>query len=495
MQRKFTGLLFLILLCSCRGRPFVDYIAIQGDEGEKNLLQSALAESPGLAELSFELEREGGPKADIIISFYSSWEFENAGGDLMLSKTWFVPRSDPLDGRKAVSLASCLEGTETLIPLEELSPPYAGLRVEGLAAGDPEYPLVRAVGIRVSPVKETKRLAGKARALEAYIEGLPKPLVREPPRIAWIVSGGDLMLDRGAENILFEEGPAGIFGATADMLSSADLALVNLEGPVSSRGKKVTKSFNFRFDPKTASALKAAGLDAVLQANNHAFDFGKEAFLDSLTHLDDAGVGVLGAGLTDEEAARPWIAEAAGVECRVYGLASFPRERNGWDGLTAAASSDTPGMLHAGRRGEELLKAHFVEDANGKPLASLDIVLFHGGVEWSRQPNQATRELYTDLVRAGADLVIGSHPHIVQGFEWIEGKPVFWSLGNYVFGGMENTDGGEEGLFIRLGYWGARLVYLEPYALILSHTRTEIAPDEGLETFYDRSRALREAQR
>jgi poly-gamma-glutamate synthesis protein (capsule biosynthesis protein) len=153
-------------------------------------------------------------------------------------------------------------------------------------------------------------------------------------------------------------------------------------------------------------------------------------------------------------------------------------------------------MLHAGKGGNELLKAHFVKDDDPGSLsetggASLDIVLFHGGIEWSTRPDKPTRELYTDLIRAGADLVIGSHPHIVQGFEWVEGKPVFWSLGNYVFGGMENTDGGEEGLFIRLGYWGSHLVYLKPYALSLSHTRTRTAPDEMLVTFYGRSRALK----
>jgi poly-gamma-glutamate synthesis protein (capsule biosynthesis protein) len=146
-------------------------------------------------------------------------------------------------------------------------------------------------------------------------------------------------------------------------------------------------------------------------------------------------------------------------------------------------------MLHAGKGGGDLLKAHFArDDAPGGP--SLDIVLFHGGVEWSTRPDKPTRELYTDLVRAGADLIIGSHPHIVQGFEWVEGKPVFWSLGNYVFAGLENTEGGEEGLFIRLGYWGSRLVYLKPYALSLSYTRTNTAPDEMLVSFYRRSRAL-----
>jgi poly-gamma-glutamate synthesis protein (capsule biosynthesis protein) len=327
------------------------------------------------------------------------------------------------------------------------------------------------------------------------------PLIREKPHITWIASGGDLMLDRGAQDILFGEGPEALFGETAEFLGAAELALVNLEGPVSSRGQKVPKSFNFRFDPQVPVALKNAGIDAVLQANNHAFDYGSDAFLDSFSHLAEAGVGVLGAGLSDTEAARPWVYAAGGLTCRVFGLASFPRERNGWDGLTAAAAPDKAGMLHAGKGGAGLLKAHFVKDDGGasetgvpgSPPPSLDIVLFHGGIEWSTRPDKPTRELYTGLIRAGADLVIGSHPHIVQGFEWVEGKPVFWSLGNYVFGGMENTDGGEEGLFIRLGYWGSRLVYLKPYALTLSHTRTKTAPDEMLKTFYERSRALKEA--
>jgi poly-gamma-glutamate synthesis protein (capsule biosynthesis protein) len=82
--------------------------------------------------------------------------------------------------------------------------------------------------------------------------------------------------------------------------------------------------------------------------------------------------------------------------------------------------------------------------------------------------------LYTELAESGADLIIGSHPHIVQGFEWAGGKPVFWSLGNFVFAGMENTGGGDRGLLIRLGYSGKKLVYLERFPLELTGPRTEI---------------------
>jgi poly-gamma-glutamate synthesis protein (capsule biosynthesis protein) len=106
-------------------------------------------------------------------------------------------------------------------------------------------------------------------------------------------------------------------------------------------------------------------------------------------------------------------------------------------------------------------------------------------------PGSSTRKIYTELIAAGADLVIGSHPHVVQGFEWVLGKPVFWSLGNYVFTGEDNTLGIEEGLFIHLGFLGDRLLYLEPYALSLSQTNSDIAPVEELEWFYTLSKRLR----
>jgi poly-gamma-glutamate synthesis protein (capsule biosynthesis protein) len=120
------------------------------------------------------------------------------------------------------------------------------------------------------------------------------------------------------------------------------------------------------------------------------------------------------------------------------------------------------------------------------------VVFFHGGEEWSTRPDAGTRALYRDLVEGGADLVIGTHPHVAQGFEWHNGKAIFWSLGNYVFGGMDGTAGGEDGLFISLGYSGSTLVYLEPAALALKNNRAAVVPPERLETFYARSTALAE---
>ncbi|MDR1948266.1 MAG: CapA family protein [Spirochaetaceae bacterium] len=321
-------------------------------------------------------------------------------------------------------------------------------------------------------------------ALRLRLEALPNPLLAEKPAILRIAAAGDLMLGRGAEGILRREGPEGIFGGTAAPLREAGLTVLNLEGVLSRRGTRAEKAFNFRFDPEAAGFLRAAGVDAVLQANNHAFDWGSEAFLDTLDSLEAAGIGVLGAGRDETAAASPFVFTGpGGLPVRCFGIASFPRERSGWDGLSVAAGENRPGLLHAGKGGAERVKAGFAPNA-------LNAVFFHGGEEWSSRPDPRTRELCTDLARAGADLIIGSHPHIVQGFEWVEGKPVFWSLGNYVFAGMEGTGGGDQGLFVVLGFWGKRLVYLDPQPLTLSGPRTDVAGPAGLDTFYALSREL-----
>ncbi len=497
-RMKFFILLFCVLLFSeCGARvDYYDYVVINSGaecEQERIFLESLFTDNEHIAALELKLldYEDSKGSAKIYLDISSSWEKNPERGDILVSRIAFVPREDPLNGRVDTSFTACVNGDETLVPPEEIIPPFTALKIDGLALGDKGYPLVRTANIRIEfaeGARPSTRLLEKADALHYILRSADKPLVVPISRPIWIAAGGDTMLGRGASEILLEEGPAGIFGGTAEMLAETDLSFVNLEGAVSNTGKRTVKSFNFRFVPETASALRNAGIDAVLFANNHVYDYGEAAFLDSLSHLDKAGIAVLGAGNNDEEASKPFIYRRGNESVRVFGIASFPRERNGWDGVSAAAAPERPGMLHSGNGGDEKLKAQLNADND----ASLDIVLFHGGTEWSTAPDAAARGLYTDLVKAGADLVIGSHPHIVQGFEWVEGKPVFWSLGNYVFGGMEDTGGGDEGLFIRLGFLNNRLLYFEPFALTLNHTRTEIAASEKLSTFYERSKALQD---
>jgi poly-gamma-glutamate synthesis protein (capsule biosynthesis protein) len=503
-------LIFLCLLFfGCSAKNSVYTLVISGGEeyaAERAFLESLLSET-ALAALGVTPVPDAAAGAAlenvpaITIEFVSFWEYEPAAGNadeggspvIPLSRTWYVPREDPLTGRRDTSLAACLEGWETLVPLDELSPPFIALRVNDLSVDAPRYPLCRVTGVRVRvPGKDGDEArtgaSGKAAALEALIRERAESLTVGQPELLWVASAGDLMLGRGAERILFDEGAGGLFGGAAAILRDADLALVNLEGAVSSRGTRTEKAFNFRFSPTSAAALREAGIDAVLLANNHIFDWGTEGFLDTLDHLEKAGIGVLGAGIDENAAGRPFVFQKGSAGARVFGLASYPVERSGWDGRSAAAGENRPGILHTGRGGAAVIKAGLASESGGADLLA---VLFHGGDEWSSRPNRSVRELCRDLILAGADLVIGSHPHIVQGFEWVEGKPVFWSLGNFVFAGMENTGGGDKGLCVRLGFWGKRLVYLEPFPLDLRGPRTDTAPLEELERFYALSRELR----
>jgi poly-gamma-glutamate synthesis protein (capsule biosynthesis protein) len=472
-------LLIISILLSCGQREYI--VLIQEDHNfanEKIWLEESLGSSPGFEVLELRLggaSENVNPKktVEIHIEFFSSWDFEAVPDGTTVSKTWWVPQDHALAGRMNTSLELCINEKESIVTLDEIIPPFVALRVDGYAAGDDGYPLIRLAGIRLNFNKKNKHGAKKAAALEKLLLELPKPLIHEKPVLTWISCAGDMMLGRDAGNILINQGSSALLGDTAKIILESDLAMVNLEGTLSSRGKAAKKTFTFRFNQPQilADAIKNVGIDAVLFANNHAFDFGEEAFLDTMNFLKEAGIEFLGAGKNEEEALSPFIFKKDDFSANVWGLASFAKEKTGWDGLGHVAGPNKAGYLHAGKGGAEKLKARLSEQDDKE---NLNIVLFHGGEEWSRRPDAVTRELYTSLISAGADLIIGSHPHLVQEFEWVEDKLIFWSLGNFVFPGMENTGGGDEGLLVRLGYRGKRPLYIEPFAVKLSGPMVEL---------------------
>jgi poly-gamma-glutamate synthesis protein (capsule biosynthesis protein) len=496
----FRFCIVALLLCSCKIEPPIDGILLRGGPDcdlEREFLEQLLSQADfqdiwGIHLIS--ADGAGETEEKIIIDFESSWTL-NEG--ILISRTWLVPRENPLAERTGTTLADCLEGTETLVPIGEIVPPYTGLLVDGLNVADGKYPLVRHVSIRIKESgknvrdskKEKARLREKITALEMQIEEADRPLIQNVPSIVWISAAGDAMLGRRSGGILIKEGAAGVFGETAEYFKRSDISIVNLEGAISSRGEKVSKAFNFRFDPLTVPLLKAAGINAALLANNHVFDYGETAFLDTLDHLKYNGIAALGAGRDIDAASAPYVLEAERLTIQVFGIASFPRERNGWDGASVAATEKKPGILFAGQDGLERLKKKL-----NREEGILKIVLFHGGEEWTWSPNARTRTLYTGLAQSGADLIIGSHPHTTQGFEWIEDRLVFWSLGNFVFDNMDDTIGGEEGLLIKLGYAGKTLIYFEPVPVRLTGPRAGYGTVEQLRDFYERSRKLQKEE-
>lgn len=206
------------------------------------------------------------------------------------------------------------------------------------------------------------------------------------------------------------------------IIQDADLAFANLECSVSYRGEPVPgKEFTFRGSPDALPYMREAGLDVVSLANNHVRDYGAEALMDSFAYLDAAGLARCGAGADWAQAheAAYLVGNGLKVAFLAYNDINWP----GWQ-----AGSGYPGVADAAEVGQ--MQADI---AAVKRNADLVVVSFHWGTERKYVPDGSQDYYAHAAVDAGADLVLGHHPHVVQGFEIYGGKLIAYSLGNFVF--------------------------------------------------------------
>lgn len=242
-----------------------------------------------------------------------------------------------------------------------------------------------------------------------------------------LVFAGDVLLSDHVLNA-YERAGGDITGvvdqALLDQAAAGDLFIVNQEFPFSSRGQAAPdKQFTFRLPPERVGILSQMGIDWVTLANNHALDYGEEALVDTLDTLDQAGIVHVGAGRNLEEAKAPAKAEIKGKRIGLIGATRVIPETS-WN-----ASSGKPGMLVTYDPAMTL-------EAIGRLKESCDFVAVyvHWGIERDERPQEYQRAMGKQYIDAGADLVIGSHPHVLQGIEYYKGKPIVYSLGNFVFG-------------------------------------------------------------
>ncbi len=242
-----------------------------------------------------------------------------------------------------------------------------------------------------------------------------------------LLFAGDIYL---SEHVLRAyDGAGGINGVLDDGLrkeiEEADIFMANQEFPFSDRGNPAAdKQFTFRLPPSRVSVLGDIGVDIVTLANNHALDYGSDALTDTCRTLDEAGILRVGAGENREEAARAEIMDLNGISVGFVGASRvFPTAD--W-----AAGASHIGMLSA-YDAEGFLEA--VRQA--RQQCDYLVVYVHWGIERDTVPQTYQRQLAYQAVDAGADMVVGSHPHVLQGIEYYKGKPILYSLGNFVFGG------------------------------------------------------------
>ena len=249
------------------------------------------------------------------------------------------------------------------------------------------------------------------------------------------------------------------FAKVRAMLADADLRIANFESSAGTRGQPdPDKPYSFRTAQSAltgfASVFEAAGL-----ANNHAGDFGRQDFVETAAALQKAGSKSFGGGRDPAEAHRAIMFERNGIKIALLAyLDFFPR----W---FAAA----PGMPGAAWLDEDQAALDIAKARAGG--AGIVVVIPHWGIEHESKANNRQRRLARVLIDAGADAVIGGHPHVVQDYEIYKGKPIVYSLGNFVFDGFKDEDNRTGwALFANVDKQGvssitARVVRMDAYGL------------------------------
>ena len=209
-----------------------------------------------------------------------------------------------------------------------------------------------------------------------------------------------------------------------ELLVNADITMVNEEFPFSNRGTQMEdKQYTFRTDPSYAAALKEMGVDVVTLANNHILDYGREALSDTFTTLDGQGILYAGAGDSVERAQEVQVIEVNGKK---YGFLAASRV------LPVAGWNVESAVLGVLSTYDETRFVNAIAEARSQ--CDVLVVYVHWGLEHQEKPEAYQRTLAQKYIEAGADVVFGAHSHCLQGIEYVDGKPVFYSLGNFVFG-------------------------------------------------------------
>ena len=207
-------------------------------------------------------------------------------------------------------------------------------------------------------------------------------------------------------------------------MRSYDYMILNNEFSISNRGKAMKgKAYTFRAPRRNVKLLQQLGVDAVSLANNHVYDYGKQAFLDTLSTLENNGIKYTGGGKDSKEAKKPVYFESKGKTIAV--IAATRAEKYI---LTPAAGKHSPGVF---RTYDDTQYVRAIRRARKK--ADVVIAFVHWGTEYSTKLETAQTSQAKDYINAGADVVVGAHTHCLQGVGYYKGKPIFYSLGNYWF--------------------------------------------------------------
>ncbi|MCR8643868.1 CapA family protein [Paenibacillus sp. N1-5-1-14] len=251
-----------------------------------------------------------------------------------------------------------------------------------------------------------------------------------------IVFAGDALMDWSVKEAIKKNGPDFPFQFVKKEVSAADYAFVNLETAITNHNEKDTNQiYNFKSDPIALQGLKNAGFDIVSIANNHVLDFKEPGFLDTLKHLTDAGLKYVGGGRNAEEAYKAQTVEIKGKKIKFLAFSRFIPQTYWF------AQKNRPGIAEA--YNEKSVLPVIERERKG---ADYLLVYMHWGVEKTNKPEAWQRTYAHKILDAGADAIVSSHVHVLQGFEFYKGKPIAYSIGNFLFPDYVKGDNADTGI-------------------------------------------------
>ncbi len=272
-------------------------------------------------------------------------------------------------------------------------------------------------------------LAASAAQASPEIEGAA-PLVPEGPRVT-VAFTGDILFGRylrGRTDVFRRVAKTDEpFADVAPVLRGVDIAFGNIESPVMVEPAQFTvfRSLTFRAEPSDAGVMAAAGYDVVSVANNHTLNLGPAGAAETPGHVRAAGMVPVGAGADLDEATRPGIVEVNGVRVAFVCYSVWT------NGRAAIAGTGAMAKLDRKRIRDEL--AEVVRSTRTAHAPDFVVVSLHWGIEGEPHPDDGQRRAARAAIDAGADVVVGHHPHVVQDIEIYRGKPIAYSLGNFLF--------------------------------------------------------------
>ena len=327
--------------------------------------------------------------------------------------------------------------TVQALAIDGVAPSYANLatgayplsRPIDILARAPRYPLDWA---RNWPAAIVLRYDPNRPAVMAFRAFLTEPAAHRavagegPPVV--LAAVGDIMLARGVGRLIQRHGGDYPFDLVRDRVVAADVAFANLESPIGTGGRPLPgKEIWFRADPEVMPGLAASGFDVLTLANNHILDYDSELLMETLALLERADLAHTGAGADIHAALRPAIVRAGQITLAFLGFSDFAHIF--WSHAyprTFLATEDVPGVAPAD------IPVFSQAIASARQEADFVIAAFHWGEEYVNYPTDRQRALGRLAVEAGADVVLGSHPHSVQGFEILDRSLVAYSLGNFI---------------------------------------------------------------